>query len=106
MNLQTDPVGCSVMSVIHNWFGSVAVKLRFDQVRAGLGVRVAAGGAAASGPFCGPVRGGAVTYWTPTDCLPDRMVLVLEAGTVSLDEAYQVLRARLARAVAGVGARR
>ena len=47
-----------------------------------------------------------MTYWTPTDCLPDRMVLVLEAGTVSLDEAYEVLRARLARAVAGVGARR
>ena len=35
-----------------------------------------------------------MTYWTPTDCLPDRMVLVLEAGTVSLDEACEVLRAR------------
>lgn len=45
------------------------------------------------GPFCDPVRGGAVTYWTPTDCLPDRMVLVLEAGTVSLDETCEVLRA-------------
>lgn len=45
------------------------------------------------GPFCDPVRGGAVTYWTPTDCLPDRMALVLEAGTVSLDETCEVLRA-------------
>ena len=34
-----------------------------------------------------------MTYWTPTDCLPDRMALVLEAGTVSLDETCEVLRA-------------